>query len=124
MTKWVHNDVFGKGLEEIKNNATRLVVLSQVSATPAYSDLTSYKLAEYTINSDAMTIEDGDVSGRKITIAAQSGGTVDANGTATHVALADASRVLLVTEVEPDQVLTAGNPIETPAFNYEMRDPA
>jgi hypothetical protein len=69
------------------------------------------------------TLADGDTSGRKMTVAAKNGVPIDANGTGSHVALVDATRLLFVTTCTA-QVLTAGGTVDVPAWKEEIADPA
>lgn len=70
------------------------------------------------------TIADGDTSGRKVTVAAKNGETVDANGDVTHEAIVDTgnTRLLRVTTV-PSQTLTSGNQVNMGAWAVEIADP-
>ncbi len=124
MAKIVHDDVFDGALNIIKNNATRICVCSTQPTT--YAEATStYKLAIKTITSSDFTgPANGDVSGRKLTSNAQSGLTVDASGTAAHIALCDSanSKLLYVTTCT-SQALTAGNTTNIPAWDVEIADP-
>lgn len=97
------------------------------SAQPTtYTEATStYALADVamTVNTD-YTKANGDTSGRKVTVAAKSGVTVDASGTATHLALVSSgdSTLRYVTTCT-SQVLTAGNTVNIPAWDVEIADP-
>ena len=125
MAKSVHNDVLDAALNYIKSNATRLCVCSAEPTTYTQA-ITTYKLAIKTITSTDFTgPADGDVSGRKLTVNAQTGLSVDAGGSATHIALCDAanSKLLYVT-TDTSQVLTLGNTLNTPAWDIELADPA
>lgn len=126
MSKSVHDDVLDAALNYIKNNGNRLTICSQAPTT--YTEATStYKLADVDISSSDYTgPANGDSSGRKLTVNAQSGITVDTSGTATHVAIVDTtdSKLLLVTEISNSQSLTAGNTCSTSAFDDEIADPS
>lgn len=123
MGKKADNSVFDAMLDKIAT-ATRLVV---TSAEPAnFAGIAAVALADVTLtagngNGD-YTIADGDTSGRKITVGAQSSFPVDASGTATHVCLDDGSTLLYVTTCT-SQALTSGNTVSTPAFDIEVADP-
>lgn len=125
MAKAVHDDVLDAALNILKNNATRLTVCSAQPTTYNEGNAT-YALADVTIDSTDFTgPANGDTSGRKIAINAQSGVTVDASGTATHVALLDVanSKLLYVTTCT-SQALTSGNTLSTSAWDVEIADPA
>lgn len=90
MGKSVHNDVLDAALNHIKNNATSMVLCSSEPAN--YAGVAAVALADVTIDSSDFTgPADGDTSGRKLTVNAQTGVEVDATGTSTHVALLDVS---------------------------------
>ena len=73
------------------------------------------------------TKANGDTSGRKVTVAAQSGVLIDASGTANHIALVRVgdSTLLYVTTCT-SQALTAkgSNTVNFPAWDIEFADPA
>lgn len=119
MGKKVHDDVLD-GAFNILNDATTLLVCSSEPADRAAA--LAAALADVAIDGTDFTIANGDVSGRKCTIAAQTGVPVDTSGTATHLALIDGSRLLYVTTVT-SQALVAGNTVNTPAWDVEIADP-
>ena len=70
---------FDAGLNYLKNNVTRLCACSAEPTT--YTEaITTYKLANVTVDSSDFTVADGAVNGRKVTVAQQTPVTVDANG--------------------------------------------
>ena len=137
MAKSVANAVLDAALNYVKSNATLLVVATDA---PNYAqavgnfDSSGYKLAGMVIDSTDFTGPGaGDTSGRKIAVNAQSSMSIDgiASGAqnATHVALvkvnasASLQAVLYVTTCT-SQSLTAGNKVNTPAWDIELRAPA
>lgn len=86
---------------------------------------TTFKLADVTMVADTdYTKADGDVSGRKVTVAAKSSVPVDTSGTATHVALTRvADSTLRYVTTCTSQALTAGNTVNIPAWDIEIADP-
>jgi hypothetical protein len=122
MGKWINDAVQDAALNEIKNNANIMTVCSQQPATRAEA-VTTYALADVSMASGDFAIADGNTSGRKITVAAKSGVTVDTSGTGTHIALCDGTRLLLVTAMT-SQALTAGNTVNVPTWKDEIADPA
>lgn len=121
MGKIVHDDVLDGALNIIKNNCNSMTVCSAQPTTRTEA-VTTYALADVAMASTDFTIADGDTSGRKLTVAAKSGITVDASGTGTHIALCDGTRLLLVTTMT-SQALTAGNTCNIPAWDQEIADP-
>lgn len=121
MAKSVHDDVLDGALNIIKNNANIMTVCS-AEPTSRTEAVTTYALGDVAMVTGDFTNANGDTSGRKTTVASKTGVTVDASGTATHVALCDGSRLLYVTTCT-SQVLTSGNTITFPAWDVEIADP-
>jgi len=121
MTKTLHNDIFDLGLEELKDTNI-MTVCSQAPATRTEA-VSTYDLADVAVTGATdIVVSDGDTNGRKARMAAKTAVAVDHDGTATHIALCDATRLLLVTSCT-SQVLTTGNTINFPAFDLEFADP-
>lgn len=122
MAKSVHNDVLD-GAWDVLDQADLMTVCSTQPTTRTEA-VTTYKLADVAVtpNTD-FTKADGDTSGRKVTVAAKSGVSVDTSGTAQHVALCDGTRLLYVTTCT-SQALTSGNTVNIPAFDIEIADPS
>lgn len=125
MAKSVHDDVLDGALNVIKNNATRVTLCNAQPTTYTEANAT-FALADVTVDSSDFTgPANGDASGRKLTVAAQNGVTVDASGTSTHVALLDVSNSkLLYVTTHTSQALTSGNTANIGAWDVELADPA
>jgi hypothetical protein len=125
MAKFAVDAVLDGSLDIIAT-ATKLVVCSAQPTT--YAEATStYALADIVIDSGDFTKANGDTSGRKITIGAQSSVLIDASGTATHIALViTGSSTLLYGTTCTSQALTANgsNTVNVPAWDIEIADPA
>jgi len=121
MAKSVHDDVLD-GAFDILDQADIMTACAGQPTTRTEA-VTTFKLADVAMvpNTD-YTKANGDTSGRKVTMAAKSAVPVDTSGTADHVALCDATRLLLVTTCT-SQVLTAGNTVNFPAWKDEIADP-
>lgn len=63
----------------------------------------------------------GDTSGRKVTVAQQATLSIDASGTATHVAINDGTDFYVTTCTS--QALTSGGTVTIPAWDIEIADP-
>jgi len=114
------DDTVLDGLLNIIDNATRMVV---TSAEPAnFAGIAAVALADVVIDTGDFTDANGDTNGRKVTIGAQTGVTIDSSGTATHVCLDDGSTLLFVTTCT-SQALTAAGTVDIPAFDIEVADP-
>lgn len=122
MAKWQNDLMLDAALDYIKNNATVLTVCSAQPTT--YAEATStYKLADVTVDSTDFTHANGDTSGRKTTVAAQSAVPIDTTGTATHIALCSGTVLLYVTTCT-SQALTSGGTVDVPAWDIELADAA
>ena len=122
MPKSVHDDVLDGAFDVL--DQVDLMTVCSAEPTTRTEAVTTFKLADVamTPNTD-YTKANGDTSGRKVTIASKSSVPVDSSGTATHVALVDATRLLYVTTCT-SQVLTAGNTVNFPSWKIEIADPA
>lgn len=124
MAKFVADSVLDAGLAKIAT-ATRMVACSTQPAN--FAGIAAVALADVTMTAGAgngdYVLANGDTSGRKLTVQAQSAVPVDANGTFAHVAFDDGAELLYVT-TGTSQVLTAGNTCNFPAFDIEIADPS
>lgn len=65
-----------------------------------------------------------DTSGRKVTMAAKSGVTIDHSGTATHIALVKTGdSTLRYVTICTSQALTAGGTVDFPGWKINIADP-
>lgn len=121
MSKSVHDDVLDGAWDVFDQADIQTVCAGQ--PTTRTEAITTFKLADVamTPNTD-YTKANGDTSGRKCTVAAKSAVPVDTSGTADHIALCDATRLLYVTTCT-SQVLTSGNTVNLPAWRAEIADP-
>lgn len=91
----------------------------------SYADATATKdLATATLTPVTDLPKANDTSGRKVTVAAKSGVTIDHTGTADHIALclsSDSSLRYITTCTS--QVLTAGGMVDFPSFKINVQDP-
>ena len=131
MGKSVLDAVLDAALNYVKTNGNKLTVCTsepttyaKATNTPATSS--GYRLADVVTSAGDYTgPANGDTSGRKVTVAAQSSISVDATGTAAHVAIVDtSSSALLYVTTCTSQSLTSGNKVNTPAWDIEIRDPS
>lgn len=129
MAKFIADLVMDAALAYIADNGDKIAVCSMQPTT--YTELSvTYMLALHAMtvgdgNGD-YTIADGDVSGRKLTMTAQSTISITNTGTAQHVAIGKSSattNVLLVATLTSSQALTSGNDVSIPAFKYTLPDP-
>ena len=122
MAKW-SNDT---GLDAALSWFAGSTVLHVCTSQPAnYAAIAAASVGSVVLDSGDFAQADGDTSGRKVTIAAQSIPAASASGTANHVVLASTSDSTLryVTTITA-QAITSGNPIEVGAWKIEIADPA
>ena len=121
MAKFVNTAVLDGALN-IVATATRMVA---VSGQPAnFTAAETGKLAEATLVSGDFALAAGDVSGRKVIVAAKSGLSVIAAGTADHVALLDpTTSALLYVTTCPAQALPAGGTVSIGTWSVEIENP-
>lgn len=122
MAKFVDDAVFDAALAKVAT-CTRMSV---TTAQPAnFAGIAAVSLGNVAMTAGSgngdYTIANGDTSGRKLSVLAQSIASASASGTATHVCLDDGTTLLLVTTCT-SQSVTSGNPISVPAFDYELPD--
>lgn len=127
MAKFANDAVMDAALAYIADNGDRLDVCSTQPTT--YAEATStYSLADVVLTAGAgngdYTLANGDTSGRKLTVGAQSSVPVDASGTAQHIAITNGSNQLIYVTTCTSQGLTSGNQVNVPAFDIEIADPS
>lgn len=126
MAKFAHSDVLDGGLNAIKNNATKMLLLSAYAFGDSYATVTGNKLAEVAMTSADFTLASSG-NNRTLTSATKSANaTAGASGSPDlHVAFVDAtnSKVLWVTDETSNQPITSGNPVDFPAFTYTGQQP-
>lgn len=125
MAKWANDAMMDAGLDYIRGNCDKMIVCSSQPTT--YTEaVTTYALADVamTVNTD-YTQANGTTSGRKITVAAKTGVTIDASGTATHIALVKTGDTTLryVTTCT-SQAITSGGTVDFPTWEIEIADPS
>lgn len=123
MAKSAHDDVLDNGPNYVKTNGNKMVLCSQEPTTYTEAN-TTYKLAEVAMAGGDYTNANGDVSGRKLTVAAKNGVSVSATGTSNHAAIVDTvtSKLLYVT-THTAQALTSGNTVNIGSWKMEIADP-
>lgn len=123
MAKFTHDDVMDAALNVIKNNCTKVTVCETQPTTYTEGNAT-FALADVTVDSSDFTLANG-TSGRKVTFAAQTGVTVDVEGTGDHLAFLDVanSKLLHVTTISNAQTVYVGNTINIGAEDIQFGDP-
>ncbi len=125
MAKAIPDAILDKTLDEIAT-ATKQVLCSAQPTTYTEANST-YALADIVIDGSDFTKANGDTSGRKVTISAQSGVLIDTSGTGTHIALvrtADSTLIYVTTCTSQAVTANGSNTVNMPAWKIELADPA
>jgi hypothetical protein len=121
MSKWANDLVMDAALDYIAG-ATVMHACTTLDATPTLAEVAAASLADVAMAGGDFSKANGDVSGRKVTVAAKSAVPVDASGDAVDIALVDGSVVRYVTTCT-QQTLTSGNTVNFPSWDAEIGDP-
>lgn len=124
MAKTVDQNVQDAALNDIKNNANKMVVLSAQATTYTEANAT-FMLANVVVASGDFTLAAGDVSGRKVTIGAKSGITVSNSGTATHIGQIDTTNTRVKAQTTcTSQAINTGGTVDVPSYKVlEVQNP-
>lgn len=118
-SKWANDSVMDAALDKVAT-ATMLRVCSGSSNPADRAAAVSATLASVAVDSGDFAKSDG-TSGRKTTVAAQSGISITATGDATCICLDDGTNLLYVTTTTT-QTLTSGGTVSTPAWTIQIGD--
>ena len=127
MAKYAHADVLDGGLNAIKNNAVRMLLVKAYAAADSYATVTANAICTVTMASGDYALSGANGAARVLTVAAKSGTASGNSGPAPdlHIAFTDGSaKVLMVTDETSDQVVTSGNTVSFPALTYTSSQPA
>jgi hypothetical protein len=124
MAKFASSDFIDGAFNVIKNSADIITyTLCSTQPTTRTEAVTTFMLASTALNkSTEITLANGDVSGRKMTISAKTGIAVTNSGTAQHVAICDATRLLFVTTTT-SQAVSAGGTVDIGSWKDEIAAP-
>lgn len=121
MAKFASDFVLDASLSVV-SQVTRMVALVGQPATYAAAD--AGKLVEAVMTPGDFSVGEGDISGRKVAVAAKLELNVLTPGTADHVALLDvANQRLLYVTTCPAQLLPGGGTVNIAGWNVEIGDP-
>jgi hypothetical protein len=129
MAKWVDSDVLDLGINRIKTNANKMVLLKAYAAGDNYATVNgTNNIAEVAMATGDFALGAGAASARTLTTTAKTGVTATAGSGASpdlHIAFVDtvASKVLWVTDETTNQVVTSGNTVNFPALVYTSNQP-
>ncbi len=120
MAKFTDNTVLDAALNEIATSTA----MHLCSAQPAnHAGIAAVSLADVTMAGGDYTNSDQTPDGRKVTVAAKSGVTVDASGTGNHIAFTNGSVLKHVATCDAIAV-TSGGTVDFPTLDIDFRDPA
>lgn len=126
MAKWVRSGVLDNGLNDIKTNATHMLLIKAYTLADSYATVVGNIVADVTMVSGDYTLGSSG-SNRTLTTAAGKSATASANSGATpnlHFAFTDGSaNVIWVTDETSDQVVTSGNTVNFPQLVYTSNQP-
>lgn len=126
MAKWAASSVLDNGLNQIKNNATKMLLIKAYSAADSYATVVGNLVAEVTMTGTDFTLGTSG-SDRTLTTASGKSATASANsgaGPNLHFAFTNgADTVYWVTDESSDQVVTLGNTVNFPQLVYTSQQP-
>jgi hypothetical protein len=123
MNKYAHSDVLDGGLNAIRNNAIRMLLLKAYTAGDSFATVAGNAICTVTLASGDFTLSGGDIAARVLTTTAKSG-TASASGTSTAIAFTDnVGKVLWVTAETSGQAVTSGNTVNFPSLTYTSGQP-
>ncbi len=127
MAKYAHIDVLEGGLNVIKNQASKMLLIKAYAANDSYATVVGNKIAEVAMAPGDYALSGGDGAPHVLTVVKKDGVPATAPSGATpdlHVALTDGvSRVLAVTKETSNQSIPAGNNVNIPSFTYTSNQP-
>ncbi len=121
MAKFANDLMMDAALDYVATGTILNVCTTQ--PTTRTEAVTTYFLADVVMSGASFTKANGDVSGRKTTVAQQASVPIDTTGTATHVAISSGTALLYVTTCT-SQALTSGGTVTVPAWDIEISDPS
>src|SRR5687768_10342304 len=114
MPKYAHADVLDGGLNAIRNNATRMLLIKAYVRSDSYATVLANAICTVPMSSVDYTLSGGDGADRVLTVSPRSGTASAGSGASPdlHIAFTDnVGKVLLVTDETTDQVVTSGNTV-------------
>jgi hypothetical protein len=116
MAKWVAASVLDNGLNDVKSNATKMLLIAAYSAGDNYATVVGNKLAEATMTGTDFVLSSSGSNRVLTTAAGKSGTATGTNATPDlHIAFTNGTdTVYWVTNETSDQPITSGNTINFP----------
>lgn len=127
MAKWVNSLVQDNGLNQIKNNATKMLLIDDYTSGDSYATVFGNKVAEVTMTGTDYTLAGAAGAARTLTTAAGKSATATATTTGAndlHFAFTNGSdTVYWVTDETSNQVVTTDNTVNFPQLVYTSNQP-
>lgn len=131
VTKYANDLMMDAALSWVKTNGVKMYVTTasiSSASVVSYTKITSTAALTGAISISSLAsvaLADGDVSGRKLTVPANSSVSVTTTGSAARVCLVNSSgSVVTYVTTCTAQTLTSGNTVTIPAFDIEVADPS
>lgn len=127
MGKLVPDAVLDSFLDIIADNVDRIDICKDTPTNYSTATTTgTHSLGDVVVtagdgNGD-WTIGNGDTNGRKLTLAQQTGVTIDSSGTATHIAGTNGTDTFYFATTCTSQAVTSGNTATINTFDIEISD--
>lgn len=126
MAKWVRSGVLDNGLNDIKTNATHMLLIKAYTLADSYATVVGNIVADVTMVSGDYTLANSG-SNRTLTTASGKSAAASASsgaGPNLHFAFTDGTaNVIWVTDETSDQVVTSGNTVNFPQLVYTSNQP-
>lgn len=122
--KFSHADALDGVLLAVKNNATKMLLISSYTAGDSYAAVQAAKLGEVTMTAADYTLSSSG-NNRVLTVAAGKTATLTAaaTGSDAHIAFCDATRVLWVTDETSNPTGAIGATATFPGPTYTSTQP-
>ncbi|QDP47087.1 MAG: hypothetical protein Tp1111SUR522732_25 [Prokaryotic dsDNA virus sp.] len=118
MGKSASDGILDGTLDAIASCTTLTICAGQPTS---YAQIATFALASIVIDSGDFSKANGDVDGRKVTVAGQADLDIDTSGDADHVVVDDGTDFMVTTVTT--QALTSGGTVSTNDFDFENGDP-
>lgn len=119
--EFVHDSIMD-GAFGVVSGASGLALHLTSAAQTTRAGVITASLASVALTGGDFTLANGDTSGRKQTLAAQTGIDITANGTATHGCVIDDTNCLSCRPMTSSQVLDETGTADTSACDHEIAD--
>jgi hypothetical protein len=119
---YLHSDVLDSGLNVLTNATSKVLHICPSEPTDRAGALAASlgNKSSFSIGAPGARTP----SGRKVTTGSVSDGAVTGNGTATHYAIVDGTRLLAAGPLQAGQAVTSGNAFTLAAFDIGIPGPA